>query len=59
MTRGIVNKILHAPLTTLKSAARSREAESTSVIELVRKLFRLDCAEAEQEKVETKIGAKR
>jgi glutamyl-tRNA reductase len=59
MTRGIVNKILHAPLTTLKSAARSREAESTSVIELVRKLFRLDRAEAEQEKVETKIGAKR
>jgi glutamyl-tRNA reductase len=40
MTRGIVNKVLHTPITTLKSAAR--EPESTSVIELVRRLFNLD-----------------
>ena len=40
MTRGIVNKVLHAPITTLKSAARDPEA--TSVIELIRRLFNLD-----------------
>jgi glutamyl-tRNA reductase len=59
MTRGIVNKILHAPVTTLKTAARSREAESTTVIELIRKLFRL--GEPEREKTEEKVeaGAKR
>ncbi|HUK88349.1 MAG TPA: glutamyl-tRNA reductase, partial [Terriglobales bacterium] len=40
MTRGIVNKVLHTPITTLKSAAR--EPEATSVIELIRHLFNLD-----------------
>ena len=42
MTRGIVNKILHAPITTLKSAAKSREAETTTVIEAVRRLFKIN-----------------
>jgi glutamyl-tRNA reductase len=56
MTRGIVNKILHAPVTTLKTAARSKEAESTTVIEVIRKLFRLDKSEA---KDEATVGAKR
>ncbi len=41
-TRGIVNKILHAPITTLKSAARSKQAETTTVIEAVRRLFKLN-----------------
>jgi glutamyl-tRNA reductase len=40
MTRGIVNKVLHAPITTLKTAAR--ESHDTTVIELVRRLFNLD-----------------
>ena len=58
MTRGIVNKIMHAPVTTLKSAARSQEAEATTVIEIIRKLFRLErpaerAAESE-ERVEVK-----
>jgi len=39
MTRGIVNKIMHTPISTLKSAAR--EPEATTVIELVRRLFNL------------------
>jgi glutamyl-tRNA reductase len=39
LTRGIVNKIMHAPISTLKTAAR--DAESTTVIELVRRLFNL------------------
>src|ERR1700741_3748146 len=37
LTRGIVNKIMHTPISTLKSAAR--ESEATAVIDLVRRLF--------------------
>jgi glutamyl-tRNA reductase len=39
MTRGIINKIMHTPITTLKSAARGQEA--TTVIDLVRRIFNL------------------
>jgi glutamyl-tRNA reductase len=39
LTRGIINKIMHTPITTLKSAARNPEA--TTVIDLVRRLFNL------------------
>jgi glutamyl-tRNA reductase len=40
LSRGIINKIMHTPITTLKSAARE-SAEVTTVIDLVRKLFGL------------------
>ncbi|HEX9117350.1 MAG TPA: glutamyl-tRNA reductase [Anaerolineae bacterium] len=39
LTRGIINKIMHTPITTLKVAARDPEA--TTVIDLVRRLFNL------------------
>ncbi len=39
LTRGIVNKIMHTPIRTLKTAAR--ESEVTTVIDLVRRLFNL------------------
>lgn len=39
LTRGIVNKIMHTPITTLKTAAR--EAEATTLIDVVRRLFNL------------------
>jgi glutamyl-tRNA reductase len=39
LTRGIVNKIMHTPVSTLKTAAR--EPEATTVIDLVRRLFNL------------------
>ncbi len=39
LTRGIVNKIMHTPITTLKSAAR--EPHATTVVEVVRRLFNL------------------
>jgi glutamyl-tRNA reductase len=39
LTRGIVSKIMHTPISTLKTAAR--EAEATTVIDLVRRLFNL------------------
>jgi glutamyl-tRNA reductase len=40
LTRGIVNKIMHTPITTLKTAARESN-EATTVVDLVRKLFGL------------------
>ncbi len=40
LTKGIINKIMHTPITTLKSAARE-SSEATTVIDLVRKLFNL------------------
>jgi glutamyl-tRNA reductase len=39
LTKGIVNKIMHTPITTLNTAARDPEA--TTVIDLVRRLFNL------------------
>jgi glutamyl-tRNA reductase len=39
LTRGIVNKIMHTPISTLKSAAR--DSEATTVVDLVRRLFNL------------------
>jgi glutamyl-tRNA reductase len=40
LTRGIVNKIVHAPITTLKTAAK--ESESTAVVDWVRRIFHLE-----------------
>jgi glutamyl-tRNA reductase len=39
LTRGIINKVMHTPITTLKTAAR--EAEATTLIDVVRTLFNL------------------
>lgn len=39
MSRGIINKIMHTPITTLKTAAR--EEQGTTVIDVVRRLFNL------------------
>ena len=39
LTRGIINKVMHTPISTLKSAAR--ESEATTVIDVVRRLFNL------------------
>ena len=39
LTRGIINKVMHTPITTIKSVAR--EAEATTVIDVVRRLFNL------------------
>jgi glutamyl-tRNA reductase len=54
LTRGIVNKIMHTPISTLKTAAR--ESEATTVVEIVRRLF--DLHESEQEKDSDKKTAK-
>ena len=39
LTRGIINKVMHTPITTMKTAAR--DAEATTVIDVVRRLFNL------------------
>jgi glutamyl-tRNA reductase len=53
LTRGIVNKIMHTPISTLKTAAR--EAEATTIIDLIRRLFNLQEKTA---KTGTGAGAK-
>jgi glutamyl-tRNA reductase len=40
MTRGIINKLLHTPITTLKSTAAHPEAET--IHEMIRRLFNLN-----------------
>lgn len=44
LTKGIVNKIIHAPIRTLKTAAR--ESEATTMIDLVKRLFNLEAHKA-------------
>jgi glutamyl-tRNA reductase len=39
MTRAMINKIMHTPIVALKTAAK--ESESTTVIDVIRKLFNL------------------
>jgi glutamyl-tRNA reductase len=39
ITRGIINKVLHTPITTLKSAAKDPEA--TTLISVIRRIFNL------------------
>src|ERR1044071_7209445 len=40
MTRGIINKLLHTPITTLKSSTARPEAET--IHEMIRRIFNLD-----------------
>ncbi len=54
MTRGMINKIMHTPITTLKSAARE---ESTTVVDLVRRLFNLRDKDAEDKAKSESPGA--
>jgi glutamyl-tRNA reductase len=39
LTRGIINKVMHTPITTLKTAAK--ESEVTTIVDVVRRLFNL------------------
>ncbi len=56
LTRGIINKIMHTPITTLKNAARE-SADDTTVIDLVRKLFGLRDARKAAAAAEAKTEA--
>jgi glutamyl-tRNA reductase len=50
LTRGIVKKIMHTPISTLKTA--SRDTEASTVVDLVRRLFNL-----QEKKVGVKSGS--
>ena len=52
LTRGIINKVMHTPITTLKTAAK--ESEATTVVDVVRRLFNLQEKDAAEKK--TKWG---
>jgi glutamyl-tRNA reductase len=57
MTKGILNKILHAPITELKSAAQKGNSapEFTTLLDAVRRMFHLRVAESvTPEKLEAK-----
>ena len=56
LTRGIINKVMHTPITTLKSAAK--ESEATTVVEVIRRLFNLREKDAAQEK-KNEVGGTR
>jgi glutamyl-tRNA reductase len=56
MTRGIINKIMHTPITTLKTAAREQQA--TTVIDLVRRIFNLQHKEDKAKAGSAGDGAK-
>jgi len=56
LTRGIVNKIMHTPVTTLKTAAR--EAEATTVVDIVRRLFNLQGLQGKEKQDKEKKAAK-
>ncbi|MBZ5646709.1 MAG: glutamyl-tRNA reductase [Acidobacteriia bacterium] len=45
ITRGIINKVLHTPITTLKSAAKDPEA--TTLISVIRRIFNLRSSKEE------------
>jgi glutamyl-tRNA reductase len=54
LTHGIVNKIMHTPITTLKSAAKDTEA--TTVIDVVRRIFNLKEQKEQNEKDGNRTG---
>jgi len=64
LSRGIINKIMHTPITTLKSAARESQ-EVTTVIDLVRRLFGLRdgkpslVPDRDEEQSKVAVGGKR
>ncbi len=55
LTRRIVSKIMHTPISTLKSAAR--ETEATTVVDVVRRIFNLQQKDAGQAKSAGNGGA--
>ncbi len=54
LTRGIINKVMHTPITTLKTAAK--ESEATTVVDVVRRLFNLQDKESRVSGEEKRSG---
>jgi len=56
LTRGIINKVMHTPITTLKTAAK--ESEATTVIDVVRRLFNLREKDAASSEKKSEVGTR-
>jgi glutamyl-tRNA reductase len=56
LTRGIINKVMHTPITTLKTAAK--ESEATTVVDVVRRLFNLHDKEATPADKKNEVGTR-
>jgi glutamyl-tRNA reductase len=54
LTRGIVNKIMHTPITALKMAAH--EPQATTVIDIARRLFNLEGRDQKEKKKAAESG---
>ena len=54
LTRGIMNKIMHTPISALKTA--SHEPEATTVIDVARRLFNLEEKDRKEQKQAAKSG---
>jgi glutamyl-tRNA reductase len=56
LTRGIINKVMHTPITTLKTAAK--ESEATTIVGVIRRLFNLPEKESLSQPAakETEVG---
>ena len=52
LTRGIISKIMHTPISTLKTAVREREA--TTVVDLVRRIFDLENKDLKHKDLQSK-----
>jgi hypothetical protein len=57
LTRGIINKVMHTPITTLKTAAK--ESEATTIVDVVRRLFNLHDKEKNQSKEKAPLPEKK
>jgi glutamyl-tRNA reductase len=57
LTRGIINKVMHTPITTLKSAAK--ESEATTIVDVVRRLFNLHEKEVVPSDQKNEAGTRR
>ncbi len=56
LTRGIINKVMHTPITTLKTAAK--ESEVTTVVDVVRRLFNLREKDATPPEKKKEVGTR-
>src|ERR1039457_3101483 len=56
LTRGIINKVMHTPITTLKTAAK--ESEATTVVDVVRRLFNLHDKDATPSEKKNEVGTR-
>jgi glutamyl-tRNA reductase len=54
LTHGIVNKIMHTPISTLKTAAR--ESGATTMVDILRRLFNLQEKEKDQKAAQSGSG---